>query len=94
MKPPKTIRLIIIAKIVDHIVGSGFIFLQHKYRSKIHYTSKPSIAVAHKSTSTWNGSMLYETIYQKKYETEPRKYAQSNYRGDNSPAYFGRKQKQ
>lgn len=38
--------------------------------------------------------MLYETIYQKKYETESYKYPEGNYRGYNSSSYFGRKQKQ
>ncbi len=38
--------------------------------------------------------MFYESIYQKKDETEPDKYAESNYGGDNSPAYFRRKEKQ
>ena len=85
---------------IEHVHNScrffshSFFFLQGKYRSKIHYTSKSFITVAHKGTTTGNGRMFYESVYQKKNETKPNEYAESDYGGDNGSAYFRRQKKQ
>lgn len=51
-------------------------------------------SVRQKSMAALNGRIFYKAIYQEKGETKSNKYAKGNYYGDNSFAYFRRKEEQ